>query len=61
MAIHKTVYVTPDRAWRITADPAGTKFTLYKHGEYVVVCLSIPELEAFLGAFGITLADLEEG
>ncbi len=60
MAIHKTVFYSPDRQWRITADPGGKKFRVEHEGQFVMDFSSLPDLEAFLATFHIAVADLVE-
>lgn len=58
MAIHKTVFYSPDRRIRITADPGGSVFTVEEDLVFVGRASSLAELEALLARFGFTFEDL---
>ncbi len=60
MAIHGTVFYSPDRRWRISSDPGGRKFVLEYDGFYLLAFTSLIDLEEFLSVFGIDMADLIE-
>lgn len=61
MAIHKTVFYTPDRRIRITADPAATVFTVERDGEFLRRFAGLPALEQYITEeLGVKLADLLE-
>jgi hypothetical protein len=58
MALHKIVFYSPDRRWRISANERGTRFTVERDLIFQTRVSSLPELEAFLRKQGIELADL---
>lgn len=58
MAIHSTVLYSPDRRWRITANPAGTKIIIEYDLALKAVVFSLPAVESFLREHGVALADL---
>ncbi len=60
MAIHRKVFYSPDRRWRITADPAGTRLEVEYDGQPMLTFTNLQELQDVLAAFGIDLADLVE-
>lgn len=60
MAIHRIVLYSPDRRWRITADPRGNRFTIEHDLVLATHVSSLPEVEAYLKGHGIALADLEQ-
>lgn len=61
MAIHKTVFYSPDRRLRITADPWGRSFTVERDLVFVAKLSSVQRIEAWLKLnYGLSLADLVE-
>lgn len=61
MAIHPTVFYSPDRRLRITADPGGRSFTVESNDGLVHRRFaSLAALQDFLGEEGIKLGDLIE-
>lgn len=58
MAIHQTVLYSPDRRWRITADPAGKKITVERDLVFMTAVNDLSSLERYLADQGIELADL---
>lgn len=58
MAIHPIVLLTPDRRWRIQANPAGTAITVEHDGVLQIRLTSLPALERYLADRGIELANL---
>lgn len=60
MAIHKTVFYSPDRHLRITADPRGRAFTVERDLVLHSTVSSLAELALVLAEFGLTFEDLVE-
>lgn len=60
MAIHRIVFVTPDRRTRIMADPAGHAFTIERDQLFEARLTSMFELERWLAQNGLSLADLDQ-
>jgi hypothetical protein len=60
MAIHQTVYYSPDRHIRISADPAGQVFIVERDGVFVARMDNMALLLAWLKVEGLELADLTE-
>jgi hypothetical protein len=58
MAIHGVVLYSPDRHWRITADPAGHRLTIEYDLVLQKVATTLPEVMAYLVDKGIDPADL---
>lgn len=58
MAIHRIVMYSPDRRWRVTADPAGTRFRVEHDLVLQRVVPSLHELQRFLAEQNIALADM---
>lgn len=58
MAIHKVVMRSADGRLRITADPAGTKFSVELDMVYVGRFTTLAALERYLAEIGYDLADL---
>jgi hypothetical protein len=60
MAIHKTVFYSPDRRIRITADPGGSVFTIERDLVFYKRAPSLAELALVLAEFNLTFEDLIE-
>jgi hypothetical protein len=64
MASHKTVYYTPGRQYRITADPGGTVFTVERQAasqlNLVARFYRLDLLTGWLAEHGISLDELTE-
>lgn len=60
MAIHKTVFYSPDRHIRITADPGGSVFTVEQDLVFVAKAHNLAELARLLADFDLTFDDLTE-
>lgn len=60
MAIHRTVFYSPDRHIRITADPAGNEFTVEQDLVFVAKVRSLADLALTLAEYGLTFDDLVE-
>lgn len=58
MAIHKTVFYSPDRRIRITADPGGSVFTVEDRLVFVGRATSLAELARILARFGLSFEQL---
>lgn len=58
VAIHSTVFYSPDRRIRITADPGGSVFTVEQDLVYVGRASTLAELERLLAAFGLSFEQL---
>jgi hypothetical protein len=61
MAIHKTVFYSPDRHIRVTADPSGNTFTVERDLVFVGKAGSLADLALLLAELGLTFEDLIEG
>ncbi len=61
MSVHEgTAFYSPDRRWRISADPGGKKFVLEYDGSYLLAFGTLDDLFEFLSVFGLHQADLIE-
>jgi hypothetical protein len=60
MASHKTVFYSPDRQYRITADPGGSVFTVERELSLVRRFRYLHELTDWLADQGISLDQLIE-
>lgn len=60
MAIHKTVFYSPDRCVRITADPGGRTFTVERDGLLVDTFGTLEMLLVWLRENGLELAELTQ-
>lgn len=58
MAIHPTVMYSPDRHLRITADPAGTVFTVERDLVFVARFTNLADLVTFLADNGVSVEQL---
>ncbi len=58
--IHRVVYRSPDRLWRIETDRGSTVFALYFNEQFLMHFRSVEDLSAFLSVFKVHLADLDE-
>ena len=61
MAIHPTVFYSPDRHIRITADPGGSVFTVERDLVLVKKVSSLAALTQLLAELDLTIEDLIEG
>lgn len=58
MAIHESVWYSPDRHLRITANPAATVITVERDLVLEATFTNLEQFKAFLASQNINLADL---
>lgn len=58
MAIHSLVMYSPDRHWRVSADPAGNKIIIEYDLVLQATLTNLPAVVAYLADHGIDIADL---
>ena len=61
MAIHPTVLVSEDGAWRIEANPTGSRFTVYHNLRLQADRVTLDAVMDLLRENGLELGDLTDG